>query len=101
MTTGQFEVDTAFLRQSNAALRQRLETLKNVHSALSDKMAEVGGMWEGPARDAFHQQFQSDCAEFSELCSQLGEVLDSLEHAAQEYDACDAGVRAIIDALNV
>lgn len=101
MATGQFEVDTAFLRQSNGELRQHLETLKGVHRALKDKMTEVGGMWEGPARDAFHQQFQADCAEFSELCVQLGEVLDSMDHAAQEYDACDANVQAIIDALNV
>lgn len=101
MATGQFEVDTAYLRRSNNELRQYLQIMKNMHGELRDKMAEVGGMWEGPAKDAFHLQFQSDCIEFVDLCKQIDEALDCMDNAAKEYDICDERVRSIVDAIKV
>ena len=101
MATGHFEVDTDYLRKSNGELRQYLQTLIHAHDELCDQLLEVSGMWEGPAKDAFHLQFTNDCEEFSDLCRQLEEVFDSIENAATEYDMCDSRVRSVIDALKI
>lgn len=101
MATGRFEVDTDCLRRNTTELRQYLQILKNAHGELRDKMVEVGGMWEGPAKDALHLQFESDCTEFVDLCKQIDEALECMDNAAKEYDICDERVRSIVDAMKV
>ncbi len=101
MAIGCFEVDTDYLRHTVADLRQYLQVLKNTHAELWDKMTEVSGMWEGPAKDAFHLQFKTDCAELIEVCKQIEDVLKSVDNAVKEYDACDDKIRSIIDAIRI
>lgn len=101
MATSQFEVDTDYLRNSITDIRQHLQTLKNAQNRLESKMAEIGGMWEGPARDVFHQQFRADSEKLLELCEQIEEALNSMDSAAKEYDNCDADVRSMINAMKL
>ncbi len=101
MAIGCFEVDTDYLRQTVNDLRQYLQVLKNTHAELRDKMTEISSMWEGPAKDAFHLQFKTDCTELVEVCKQIEDILKSMEHAVKEYDACDDKVRSIIDAIRI
>lgn len=101
MATNRFEVDTDLLRRNTAELRQNLGNVKKAQEDLQSKMAELGGMWKGPAKDTFHLQFQSDCVEFADLCKQISEILDCMDNAAKEYDICDERVRGIIDAIKV
>lgn len=96
-----FEVDTGYLRQSAGGLRQDLKSVQALCGDLSDMMAGISGMWEGPAKDAFHLQFSDDCAAFTQSCKQLDEIIESMEHAANEYDACDSKVRSIVDAISI
>lgn len=96
-----FEVDTGYLRQGVSGLTQDLESVKALCGDLSSVMEKISGMWEGPAKDAFHLQFSDDCAAFTQSCKQLGEIIESMEHAANEYDACDSKVRSIVDAISI
>ena len=66
-----FEVDTDVLRRDTLTLRQYLSIISHAHGNLRDKMMEVNGMWEGPAKEAFHAQFKEDCAELINLCKQM------------------------------
>lgn len=101
MAAGCFEVDTDNLRKDISTLRQYLRLIEKVHAELRDKMTEVSSMWEGPAKEAFHQQFRNDCAELIESCKQIREVLESMDAAAKEYDSCDSRIKSIIDAIQV
>ncbi len=101
MATGCFEVDTDILRKDISRLRQYLRAIEHIHAELRDKMTEVSSMWEGPAKEAFHQQFRDDCAELIEACKQINEVLESMDAAAKEYDSCDSRIKSIIGAIQV
>lgn len=101
MATGCFEVDTDNLRRDVNILQQHLQVIEQAYAGLRDKMTEVSGMWEGPAKEAFHIQFKDDCAEFIEVCKQMREVLESMDAAAKEYDSCDSRIKSIIDAIQV
>ena len=101
MAAGCFEVDTGNLRKDINALRQYLQTIEHAHAELRDKITEVSGMWEGPAKEAFHLEFKNDCAELIEVCKQMREVLESMDTAATEYDSCDSRIKSIIDAIQV
>ncbi len=101
MATGCFEVDTDNLKKDINTLRQYLQIIEQAHAELRDKMTEVSGMWEGPAKDAFHLEFKNDCAELIEICTQMREVLESMDAAATEYDSCDSRIKSIIDAIQV
>lgn len=96
-----FEVDTDVLRRDTLTLRQYLSIISHAHGNLRDKMMEVNGMWEGPAKEAFHAQFKEDCAELINLCKQIRDVLESMEDAAKEYDSCDGSVKSIIDSIHI
>lgn len=101
MAAGCFEVDTGNLRKDINALQQYLQIIEQAHAELRDKMIEVSGMWEGPAKEAFHLKFKNDCAELIEVCKQMREVLESMDAAATEYDSCDSRIKGIIDAIQV
>ncbi len=101
MATGCFEVDTDNLKRDINTLRQYLQIIEQAHAELRDKMTEVSGMWEGPAKDAFHLELKNDCAELIEICTQMREVLESMDAAATEYDSCDSRIKSIIDAIQV
>lgn len=96
-----FEVDTGYLRENTSGLRQDLDSVTALCGQLSDTMTRLFGMWEGAAKDAFHLQFSNDCAAFTQTCKQLEEIIESMEHAASEYDACDSKVRGIVDAISI
>lgn len=99
MAVGQFEVDPALLKSSATEIRQYLGVLKEMRTELQDKMIEVSAMWEGPAKEVFHARFQKSCADFITICKQLDEALESVDHAAKEYEVCDERVRGIVDAI--
>ena len=94
MATGCFEVDTDNLRRDVNILQQHLQVIEQAYAGLRDKMTEVSGMWEGPAKEACH-------LEFIEVCKQMREVLESMDAAAKEYDSCDSRIKSIIDAIQV
>ena len=101
MASGFFEIDTASLHQGVSVLQEDLSVLRETNSMLQDELAKLSGMWSGPARDAFHTQFQKDCDDFGGICEQLKSLLTSMTDAGQRYEACDTEVRGVIDAVKV
>lgn len=101
MAAGHFEVDTDALRRDANTLRQHLQAISLTHTELCDKMAEVAGMWDGPAKEVFYSQFKNNCAELAEVMKQMREILDSMDSAAKEYDICDDRVKDIIKAIQI
>ena len=96
-----FEVDTVQLNNSAEALREKLAALRIQFSAMSQSVAELSGLWEGTAKQAFQVQFDKDYADFEDYCKSVSELIDSLETASREYDSCEDKVRAAVDAVRV
>lgn len=96
-----FEIDSDRLRKDTNDLKQYLQLLKKAHGELLEKISEIGGMWEGPAKEAFQAQYNADCTDLLEICRQLEETISSMEDAAIQYDACDSRVRSIINAIKI
>ena len=67
------------LRQLNAQFQTKLE-------ALVSSEANLIGMWEGQARDAFHSAFSNDHAQMETFHSTIEQYAAALDTIATEYE---------------
>ena len=101
MVIEQFDVDTSYLRDHVAQMRRSLQDILNAYQTMDDAVKSAEAMWTGPSKDAFHASFTKDCSEFSDICHVIGEILDSMENAAKEYDSSNSRVKGVIDAIRM
>ena len=71
------------LRQFNTQLRERVRRMEERENRLAS-------MWEGDARNAFHNQFNTNKTMFQNFCTLIDKYVVALEEAAQEYDRREA-----------
>ena len=71
------------LRSLNTNLKAKVENMNEVEQALA-------GKWKGDARDAFHQVFNNDKAQFDNFSILIENYIVALENAATEYDNKEA-----------
>lgn len=87
----------AEFRVTSAELRRKADELKNLNSQFKSKVGELVNnegslvsMWEGPARDAFHNAFNSDKAQWDNFYSLIEQYIIALNNNAAEYDSKEA-----------
>ena len=95
------EVDTARMDSDIKRLRGTLARTRTHIEALRAGMADLNGMWEGPANLAMRRRFQADHERMLALCASLEELIQILESIRQAYDTCEDNVRSAVDALRI
>ncbi|WP_031555802.1 WXG100 family type VII secretion target [Oribacterium sp. FC2011] len=85
-----FRVNTSTLRTQAEQLSTLNETFKTQVTNLSDKENALSNMWEGEARNAFHNAFQSDKEQFDVFYQGIKQFISTLENDATEYDKAEA-----------
>ena len=83
VTSAQLRDKAAELRSQNSTVRNHIESLRSQESSLS-------GMWEGEARQAFRNAFQTDIAKMTEFCAAIEQYAAALETIAAKYDEAEA-----------
>jgi len=89
--------ENVMLRVSSSELRRRAEELRNFNTNLRTEIknmegreARLSGMWEGDARNEFHNQFNTNKSMFQNFCTLIDKYVVALEDAATEYDRREA-----------
>ena len=85
-----FRVNASTLRSHAEQLSTLNESFKTQISNLNDKENALSNMWEGEARNAFHNAFQQDKAQFDVFYQGIKNFITTLENDAAEYEKAEA-----------
>jgi WXG100 family type VII secretion target len=80
-----FRVNTSTLKSQAEQLSNLNETFKTQVNNLSDKENALSNMWEGEARNAFHNAYATDAEKFQNFYNGIARFVQALSDAAQEY----------------
>lgn len=83
VTAAQLRADAEELRNLNQQFKAAVSDLENTEGALNS-------MWEGDARDAFHQAFTNDKTQMDNFFNAIEVYAYSLEAAAAKYEQAEA-----------
>lgn len=72
------------------ALRQLNNSFKSAVGELESTEAQLNGMWEGEAREAFHAAFQSDKIQMGNFYNAVEVYAERLEDFAAKYAQAEA-----------
>lgn len=87
----------AEIRVTSAELRRKADELKNLNSQFRAKVDELvncegslASMWEGDAKNAFHNAFNSDKTQWNNFHTLIEQYIVTLNNDAAEYDNKEA-----------
>lgn len=101
MAGGFIEVDTQLLQRDENSLNEKLGVVRKSLERVYGQMEELDAMWDGPANEAFRQQFAQDREQFEAICKEVQELINSVGHACKEYNRCEAQVKAAVSAISI
>lgn len=92
----------AFFQVTSSELRNKASRLQELNGQFKAKAAELGdqegslcGMWEGEAKNVFHQAFLRDRQQMDAFCQLIGQYIQALLEIAARYEEAEARNREI------
>ena len=85
------------IEKLQAAVQQMDDKVKNVF----DAVGELGRMWEGPEKEGFLRQIESDYQSCQEMCEILRDLIGRLTYAEGEYRKCEQRIDDLVDAVRI
>lgn len=83
VTTNELKTKAEELRSLNAQFKNEVGNMETLEGSLS-------GMWEGEAKDAFHNAFSSDKVQMDNFYNAIELYIQRLETAAVKYAQAEA-----------
>ena len=83
VTASQLYSKAEELEQLNATLLSKVEELESQEANLS-------GMWEGEAKDAFHTAFSNDKTQMSNFYNWVTQYVAKVKEAAENYSVAES-----------
>lgn len=80
-----FKVNPQELVKQAQELQSLNERFKTEVSTMTDKEQALSGMWEGEARNAFHNAYATDVEKFQNFYNGIARFVQALSDAATEY----------------
>ena len=87
----------ALMRVTAAQLRAKAEELANLNNTLKSNVTELEGceqnlasMWEGQAKDAFHQAFSNDKIQMTNFSTLIEKYVYTLQNIAAKYEQAES-----------
>ena len=93
-----FRVMTNDLKTKAESLRAMNAQFKNEVSSMEALEGALSGMWEGEARDAFHNTFLSDKGQMDNFYNAIENYVIRLEASAAKYEQVEAASVEIANA---
>ncbi len=84
-----FTVSIGDLKDKVGSLRQMNSQLKRQVEDLTATEQRMNGMWEGSARDTFHQAFESDRGQMNNFYETVQQYAQKLEEIAANYQKAE------------
>lgn len=82
-------------------LRSLLKRAKETVEQLFGEIKSLDAMWDGAANDAFNIQFMDDYQYSLDVCDSVGELIDCISFAKEEYEKCETEVSDIVHAIRL
>ncbi|MDO5415634.1 MAG: WXG100 family type VII secretion target [Lachnospiraceae bacterium] len=101
MAINEIEMNTTTLAGDIETLELTVTQLEKQMKKMFGFIDELDKMWDGPANQAFNQQFQADYRTCEEMCRVLRELIGCLKHARQEYDKCEQNIDSMIRSIPI
>lgn len=101
MAINEIEMNTSTLGRDIETLEDAVGRMEQCANEMFANIQDLSRMWSGNAHTAFQQQFQMDYESCQELHRVLGELVDSLQHAREEYDKCEQNVDNLIRSIQI
>lgn len=86
----QFYVDASSLRTKVSELQQLNSSFKNEIGNLQETEQVLAGMWEGSAKDAFRNAFNSDMVQMSNFYNAINTFADRLQEIIAQYEQAES-----------
>lgn len=99
MAYKEIEIETTALTRDIIDLTGELEDAKKSISTMADDMRQLDSMWDGPANEAFMQQFALDEQYAQELCNMVQKLIECMEYAKKQYDLCETEVGSLVRSI--
>ena len=80
-----FTVNPQELVKQAENLQQLNEKFRTEVQAMTEKEEALSGMWEGDARNAFHNAYVTDAEKFNNFYNGISLFVKALNDAAQKY----------------
>ncbi len=96
-----YEVNMQTLGTDITAMENVVGDIRNDMVHMFDQVTEMDSMWDGPANEAFVQQFMLDKEMFEELCRSVDKVLESMTEANISYKNCEEQVGETINSIKI
>ncbi|BCN29976.1 WXG100 family type VII secretion target [Anaeromicropila herbilytica] len=101
MDNNSIEISTQILDSDTASMIEELNAVRNQMKSMFDEVIELNTMWEGPANNAFKEQFGIDHATFTELCTSVEKFIECMQFASKEYTKCESSIGQSIAAITL
>jgi uncharacterized protein YukE len=95
------EIETGRLQRDIESLKNDLSGMRRTGDDMMNSIHELSAMWEGPAKEVFLVQFQSDYEMLQSMEEAIGGLIKGLEYAREQYDKCENDVSSAIYAIRV
>lgn len=95
------EVNISTLEQDIKDMGIAVEQIRKDMADMFESVSELDTMWDGPANQAFNQQFVLDKQIFEEICGAVEGIIDSMKNAQESYLRCEAAVSEEIERIKV
>lgn len=97
----EIEINTGSLNRDIESMQTHLDKITGDLSKMYDAVALLDKMWDGPANDAFRQQFMSDKEQMQDVCDTIQKIIDCMMFASKEYDTCEADVHNLVASIRI
>lgn len=95
-----FEVTSGEVRTKASALQQLNQQFKSKATDLSEKEQGLVNMWEGSAKNSFHQAFTKDKGQMDVFSQLIDQYVMALNEIAQKYDEAEQRATELATARN-
>ena len=93
------EISTERLHADIQNMQGQLGTLQQAVRQVYGCLDELNTMWEGPANRAFRTQTSNDHAVCVEMLETIGDLIECMEYAKEQYDMCHDAVNDKINSI--
>ena len=99
MQNKEIAVDTSTLSDDITALQEELDDITSNLDKIFDEIIDLDTMWDGPANQAFMEQFARDTIYAHEICQTLQNLVECMTYAKGQYDTCENEISSIVSSI--
>lgn len=95
------EIETHRLSRDIETLERQIQAVRNSGDAMMAEIRALSNMWEGPAKDAFTAQFETDYNALQEITHVLDILIEELTVAREQYERCEAEITELVQSIQI